>query len=60
VKHPVIGRLVRAHPEGADDTRPIRSTLAVLSDASMEALWERSADGHTWEPWMLISFGRLY
>jgi hypothetical protein len=47
-----------ARPVGAATAR-VRSTLAPASDgSSMTALWERSADGHTWEPWMRIAFTR--
>jgi hypothetical protein len=36
-----------------------RSTLTLASDrASMTALWERSEDGTTWQPWMDIAFTR--
>jgi hypothetical protein len=47
-----------ARPLGATADR-VRSTLTPASDGtSMTAVWERSADGHTWEPWMHISFTR--
>jgi hypothetical protein len=47
-----------ARPFGATTVR-VRSTLTPASDGnSMTALWERSADGQTWEPWMQISFTR--
>lgn len=40
-------------------TARVRSTLSVASDRrSMTALWERSEDGHGWEPWMNIAFAR--
>jgi hypothetical protein len=38
-------------------TTRVRSTLTVAAGGgSMTALWERSGDGSTWEPWMRISF----
>jgi hypothetical protein len=41
----------------AESIIEVRSTLTPSSDGtSMTALWERSADGHAWEPWMNISF----
>jgi hypothetical protein len=47
-----------AQPTGTTTAR-VRSTLTVAPDrASMAALWERSDDGVTWEPWMEISFTR--
>jgi hypothetical protein len=40
-------------------TARVRSTLAVASDrGSMTALWERSDDGTSWQPWMDITFVR--
>src|SRR5829696_1860571 len=48
-----------AHPADGE-TAGVRSTLTRAADGgSMTALWERSADGHTWEPWMRISFRKL-
>jgi hypothetical protein len=47
-----------AQPADAMTAR-VRSTLAVASDRrSMTALWERSEDGHSWEPWMNMMFTR--
>lgn len=47
-----------ARPADARTAR-VRSTLSVASDCrSMTALWERSEDGHSWEPWMNIMFTR--
>jgi Protein of unknown function (DUF1579) len=47
-----------AQPADATTAR-VRSTLSVASDRrSMTALWERSEDGHSWEPWMNITFTR--
>jgi hypothetical protein len=40
-------------------TAQVRSTLTIAEDGqSMAALWERSADGTNWQPWMDISFKR--
>jgi hypothetical protein len=37
----------------------VRSTLTISDDrCAMKALWERSADGTIWEPWMDIRFTR--
>lgn len=37
----------------------VRSTLTVAEGrGSMTALWERSADGSSWHPWMDVSFRR--
>jgi hypothetical protein len=48
-----------ARPVGAATTR-VRSSLTPASDGnSMTALWERSTDGASWEPWMHISFTRV-
>jgi hypothetical protein len=45
-----------SQPKGATTTR-VRSTLTVAADrSSMRALWERSEDGNTWQPWMDITF----
>jgi hypothetical protein len=42
------------------ETASVRSTLTLAADGgSMTALWERSPDGRTWEPWMRISFRKL-
>jgi hypothetical protein len=47
-----------AQPTDATTVR-VRSTLSLAPDrGSMTALWERSADGHSWEPWMNITFTR--
>lgn len=47
-----------AQPADATTAR-VRSTLRVAPDRqSMTALWERSQDGQTWEPWMNITFAR--
>jgi hypothetical protein len=48
-----------AHPMNASTAR-VRSTLTPAEDReSMTALWERSEDGLTWQPWMNISFSRM-
>lgn len=45
-----------AQPPDAPTAR-VRSTLTVAGDRkSMAALWERSEDGTTWQPWMDIRF----
>jgi hypothetical protein len=47
-----------AQPADAMTAR-VRSTLTVAPDRrSMTALWERSEDGDSWEPWMNIMFTR--
>jgi hypothetical protein len=47
-----------AQPADAMTAR-VRSTLTVSPDRrSMTALWERSEDGDSWEPWMSIMFTR--
>jgi hypothetical protein len=48
-----------AQPADAPTER-VRSTLTIADDRrSMTALWERSDDGVTWEPWMDIGFSRI-
>jgi hypothetical protein len=48
-----------AQPSGAVTAR-VRATLTVAEDGqSMKALWERSEDGHTWQPWMDLTFTRM-
>jgi hypothetical protein len=49
---------VASNAQPADvPTSRVRSTLTVADDRrSMTAVWERSADGITWEPWMNIEF----
>ena len=48
-----------AHPADGE-TAGVRSTLTLAAGGgSMTALWERSPDGQTWEPWMHISFTKL-
>lgn len=48
-----------AHPADGEKAG-VRSTLTLAADgASMTALWERSPEGRTWEPWMRISFTKL-
>ena len=48
-----------AHPADGE-TAGVRSTLTLAAGGgSMTALWERSPDGHAWEPWMHISFTKL-
>jgi hypothetical protein len=45
-----------AQPTGVP-TAWVRSTLTIAPDRqSMTALWERSDDGTTWQPWMDIAF----
>jgi hypothetical protein len=40
-------------------TAQVRSALTVAEDGrSMTAMWERSEDGSSWQPWMKISFTR--
>jgi hypothetical protein len=47
-----------AQPKGTATVR-VRSTLRVAEDgASMSALWERSEDGASWQPWMDMTFTR--
>ena len=47
-----------AQPAATTPAR-VRSTLTVAPDrGSMTALWERSEDGYSWEPWMNITFTR--
>jgi hypothetical protein len=47
-----------AQPKNAQTAR-VRSTLRIAADRqSMTALWERSDDGATWQPWMDITFQR--
>lgn len=60
VFHFTGGPEVAAAAQPADAmTARVRSTLTVASDRrSMTALWERSEDGHSWEPWMNIMFTR--
>jgi hypothetical protein len=37
----------------------VRSTLTIAEDRrSMKALWERSEDGTSWQPWMDLTFSR--
>jgi hypothetical protein len=44
---------------GDAPTERVRSILTVSEDgSSMHALWERSEDGTTWQPWMDINFTR--
>jgi hypothetical protein len=53
-------------PEVAPAAKPadaqlvqVRSTLTIADDRrSMTALWERSEDGASWQPWMDIRFRR--
>jgi hypothetical protein len=41
-------------------TARVRSTLTVAADrSSMRALWERSVDGDSWQPWMDIAFSPM-
>lgn len=48
-----------AQPD-SEYTDRVRSTLTVSgSGDSMTAVWERSADGTTWQPWMRISFTKV-
>jgi hypothetical protein len=45
-----------AQPSGPPAAR-VRSTLRIAPDhKSMMALWERSEDGTSWQPWMDIGF----
>jgi hypothetical protein len=47
-----------AQPEH-DRTARVRSTLTVGDERrTMKALWERSTDGASWEPWMEVTFTR--
>jgi hypothetical protein len=53
------GEIAPAAQRSDAATVRVRSTLTVAQDrASMKALWERSADGINWEPWMEIAFTR--
>jgi len=58
VFHFAGGGDVASNAQPADvPTSRVRSTLTVADDRrSMTAVWERSADGITWEPWMNIEF----
>jgi hypothetical protein len=41
----------------SETTARVRSTLRIAPDRqSMTALWERSEDGVTWQPWMDMRF----
>lgn len=47
-----------AQPQGAPTAR-VRSTLTIAEDQrTMKALWERSEDGTSWQPWMDVTFTR--
>jgi hypothetical protein len=47
-----------AQPTNTQTAR-VRSTLRIAADRhSMTALWERSDDSTTWQPWMDITFQR--
>ena len=47
-----------AQPESAPTAR-VRSTLTIAEDRqTMHALWERSENGTTWQPWMDVTFTR--
>jgi hypothetical protein len=47
-----------AHASGVPSAR-VRSTLTAAGDrGSMTALWERTDDGISWQPWMHITFTR--
>jgi hypothetical protein len=51
------GEIAPAAQTSAAPTARVRSTLTVATDRrSMSALWERSEDGITWQPWMDLSF----
>jgi hypothetical protein len=54
------GSEVAAAAQPADaPTRRVRSFLTIAADrASMNARWERSDDGISWQPWMNIAFTR--
>jgi hypothetical protein len=58
VFHFTGGPEIASAAQPADTTTArVRSTLTVAPDRrSMTALWERSEDGHSWEPWMNITF----
>ncbi len=60
VFHFTGGPEIASAAQPADTTTArVRSTLRVAPDRrSMTALWERSEDGHSWEPWMNITFTR--
>ena len=60
VFHFTGGPEIASAAQPADTTTArVRSTLTVAPDRrSMTAMWERSEDGHTWEPWMNITFTR--
>lgn len=60
VFHFVGGPDVATAAQADGQTAGVRSTLTLAADGgSMRAFWERSPDGHTWEPWMHISFTKL-
>jgi hypothetical protein len=53
------GDIASAAQPADEPTARVRSTLTVSDDGqSMHALWERSQDGSTWQPWMDIRFIR--
>jgi catechol 2,3-dioxygenase-like lactoylglutathione lyase family enzyme len=52
--------IARSAQPGDVSTARVRSTLTVAPDrSSMKALWERSEDGETWQPWMDMTFTRM-
>ena len=54
------GEIAPAAQPGRAAPARVRSTLTVADDRrSMHALWERSEDGTTWQPWMDIGFTRI-
>lgn len=53
------GDIASAAQPADKPTARVRSTLTAADDGqSMHALWERSEDGSTWQPWMEIRFTR--
>jgi hypothetical protein len=50
--------IARAAQMPNTSTARVRATLRVTSEDSMSALWERSEDGASWQPWMDITFSR--
>ena len=51
------GEVASAAQPTSVPTARVRSTLTIAPDRqSMTALWERSDDGTTWQPWMDIAF----
>jgi hypothetical protein len=51
--------VARAARPSTAPTAQVRSTLTIAEDRrTMNALWERSAHGSSWQPWMDVTFTR--